>query len=268
MKSKNTSVAALAAIVTVVTLGLARQTNAAILLAPGAIQVRYTLGEDGLGWASNLQNDASGNGRTMALGGNNGTWAGPALAPGSSGSIFVNSTSVAGNGGTQAYVMNNTAGMATDFQTSIFLSAPDNFGGGNSSLATVLAVGDLRLEAINTIGLNHIYSARIGDSSLGSITVGANEAVTGLLVQKVGNTFSFWASTNAGVSWTQQGEDLVTPSTFINWEATHLFITPGGGGQYSGYADDFMVAAVNPVPEPSTTLLGGIGLLYLLRRKR
>jgi hypothetical protein len=263
MKPKTPHIAALAALACLSALS---QTNAATLLTPGAVQVEYTLGEGGLGWAANVQTDASGNGRTMAFGGNDGTWAGGALAPGSSGSIFVNSTSIAGNGGTQAYVMNNTAGMASNFQASIFLSAPDNFGGGNSSLATVFAVGDLRLEAINNPGTNYVYSARIGATSLGSITVGANEAATGLLVQKVGNTFSFWASTNAGTTWTQQGSDLVAPAANIDWTATHLFITPGGGGQYSGYADDFKVVAV--VPEPSAALFGGLGMLALLRRRR
>jgi len=266
MKPKTTNTAALAALAM---LGASSQTNAATLLTPGAVQVEYTLGEGGLGWAANLQTDASGNGRTMALGGNDGTWAGPALAPGSTGSIFVNSTTVASNGGTQAYVMNNTAGMAADFQVSIFLATPGTFGGANSDNGPghVFTVGDLSLRASGDVPTQNVtYSAYVGANQIGTITVGGAEVATGLLVQKVGNTFSFWTSLNTGASWTQQGSDLVDATAGISWASTHLFIKPGGGNQYSGYADDFKVVAV--VPEPAVSLIGGLGMLCLLRRRR
>ena len=269
MKPKHTPLAALAAIAPMAILGMASQTNAATLLTPGAVQVEYTLAEGGLGWAANVQNDASGNGRTMAFGGNNATWAGAALAPGSSGSIFVNSTTIEGNGGTQAYVMNNIAGMASDFQASIFLATPGTFGGANSDNGPgyVFSVGDLNLQASGNVGTQAVtYSAFVGATQVGSITVGGAEVATGLLVQKVGNTFSFWTSLNTGASWTQQGSDLTDALANINWSGTHLFIKPGGGNQYSGYADDFKVVAV--VPEPGAALLGGLGMLCLLRRRR
>lgn len=255
----------LAAALTSLTVGA----NAATLLTPGATQVEYTLGEGGLGWAANLQTDASGNGRTMALGGNDGTWAGGALAPGSTGSIFVNSTTNVGNGGTQAYVMNNTTGMASDFQVSIFLATPGTFGGANSDNGPgyVFTVGDLSLRASGDVPTQNItYSAFVGSNQVGTITVGGGEIQTGLLVQKVGNTFSFWTSLDTGASWTQQGSDLTDATAGINWAGTHLFIKPGGGNQYSGYADNFKVVAA--IPEPSTALLGGLGMLALLRRRR
>jgi hypothetical protein len=71
---------------------------------------------------------------------------------------------------------------------------------------------------------------------------------------------------NTGASWTQQGSDLVDATAGISWASTHLFIKPGGGNQYSGYADDFKVVAV--VPEPAVSLIGGLGMLCLLRRRR
>jgi len=266
MKPKTPHAAALAALACLSALS---QTHAATLLAPGAVQVQYTLGEGGLGFAANLQTDASGNGRTMASGGNNATWAGSALAPGSTGSIFVNSTSIEGNGGMQAYVMNNTAEMAADFQVSIFLATPGTFGGANSANGPgyVFTVGDLSLRASGDVPTQNVtYSAFVGANQIGTITVGGAEVATGLLVQKVGNTFSFWTSLNTGASWTQQGSDLVDATAAISWAGTHLFIKPGGGNQYSGYADDFKVVAV--VPEPTAALLGGLGLLTLLRRRR
>ena len=269
MKLKSTPLAALAAIVPVAILAMASQTNAATLLTPGAVQVEYTLGEGGLGWAANLQTDASGNGRTMAFGGNNATWDKTGIAPGSTKAIFVNSTTTAGNGGTQAYVMNNTTGMASNFQASIFLATPGTFGGANSAngVGYVFNVGDLSLQASGNVGTQEVtYSAFVGATQVGSITVGGSEVATGLLVQKVGNTFSFWTSLNTGASWTQQGSDLTNALASISWEGTHLFIKPGGGNQYSGYADDFKVVAV--VPEPGAALLGGLGMLCLLRRRR
>ena len=270
MKAKPTAldpVATLAAVALL--LATSGESRAATLLTPGAVQVEYTFGEAGLGWSSNFQTDASGNGRTMALGGNDGTWAGGALAPGSSGSIFVNSTTVASNGGAQAYVMNNTAGMASNFQVSIFLATPGTFGGANSANGPghVFTVGDLSLRASGDVPTQNVtYSAYVGATEVGSITVGGGEVATGLLIQKVGNTFSFWTSLDTGASWTQQGSDLTNASAGISWGSTHLFIKPGGGNQYSGYADDFKVVAV--VPEPSAALLGGLGMLALLRRRR
>lgn len=248
--------------------GIAGPMNAATLLTPGTVQVQYTLGEGGLGWAANLQTDASGNGRIMDLGGNAATWDRGGIAPGSTKAIFVNSTTIEGNGGTQAYVMNNTAGMASDFQASIFLATPGTFGGANSANGPgyVFSVGDLNVQASGNVGTQEVtYSAFVGSNQVGMITVGGAEVATGLLVQKIGNTFSFWTSLDTGASWTQQGADLIDPLASISWEATHLFIKPGGGNQYSGYADDFKVVAV---PEPSATLLGGLGMLALLRRRR
>jgi MYXO-CTERM domain-containing protein len=271
MKSKTTPHAGLASLVLVAVVGMADQSHSATLLTPGAVQVEYTLGESGLDWISNFQTDASGNGRTMALGGNNATWDRGGIAPGSTKAIFVNSTTVEGNGGAQAYVMNNTAGMPSDFQVSIFLATPGTFGGANSDNGAgyVFTVGDLSLRASGNVGTQEVtYSAFVGASQVGTITVGGAEVATGLLVQKVGNTFSFWTSLNTGASWTQQGSDLTDPVASIPWESTHLFIKPGGGNQYSGYADDFKVSAVVPVPEPGAALLGGLGMLALLRRRR
>jgi len=269
MKTKTQPLAALAAIVPAVILGMASQANAATLLTPGAVQVEYTFGEAGLGWSANFQTDASGNGRTMAAGGNNATWDKGGIAPGSTKAIFVNSTAIEGNGGSQAYVMNNTAGMASNFQVSIYLATPGTFGGANSANGPghVFTVGDLSLRASGDGSTQNVtYSAYVGATQVGSITVGGDEVATGLLIQKVGNTFSFWTSLNTGASWTQQGSDLTDATAGISWEGTHLFIKPGGGNQYSGYADDFKVVAV--VPEPGAALLGGLGMLALLRRRR
>ena len=46
-----------------------------------------------------------------------------------------------------------------------------------------------------------------------------------------------------------------------------MFIKPGGGEVYWGYVGDVKIQSL-AVPEPGAALLGGLGMLCLLRRRR
>ena len=221
----------------------AASSRGADLGVPGATQVEYTFGENGIYGDANFHADASGNGRTMFGGYSVDSWLGGPLVNGSTHSLMI----VNGEG---AWVMNNSAGMATDFQVSIFLSASPNWpstGSNNGPETAILHIGDLWLQADGNTGDGSMtYYASLAGTRIGTYTAPQWQA-TGLMVQKLKNVFSYWVSTDYGTSWSQFGSDITAPSATINFGGTHLFVQPGGGNNYTGYADDFKVVAV-PVP--------------------
>ena len=224
-----------------------------VLGVPGATQVEYTFGENGVGWTENLQNDASGHGRTMINSfKSTNTWLSGALCGGSTSSWMISENA--------AYGMANTAGMATDFQVSIFLDSTPNYpspGSCNPPGTAIFFIGDLSLQADGNTGDGSMtYYASVAGTRIGTYTAPAWQAA-GLMVQKLNNVFSYWVSTDNGTSWSQCGADLSAPGANINFGDTHLFLRPGGWHLYWGYADEFkVVAATAPslVPAAPTGL--------------
>ncbi len=212
--------------------------HGAVLGVPGATQVEYTFGENGADWAVNFQTDASGNWRTMTGGGGSGLWTGGLLCIGSAKSLMI-------QGFCDAYGMNNTAGMATDFQVSIFLYASGRWPavGDNGTGTAIFHIDDLSLQADGHPDGSMTYYASVAGTRLGSFTASENQS-TGLMVQKLNNVFSYWVSTDYGTTWSQYGPDFSAPSAKNDFRNTHLFVRPGGGSNYWGNADEFKVVAV------------------------
>lgn len=234
--------------------------QAATLLTPGTTQVHYILGESGANFTTNFQ-DSSGNSRNMIGGAgvdyNLGvtTWNSGAIpASGSTASLMV----VDGNA---KWNMSNATGISSDYQVTIFLSSSNTWGGdpNPTGVQTIFGMDGIFLKRQ---GLN--YYGEVNGATVGTLTT-TEWAGTGLMFQKVNDVFSFWTSSNGGNTWTQQGSDVTAAGFGDDWGTTHLFVKPGGGENYTGYADNFKVVAV---PEPGAALLGGLGMLALLRRRR
>ena len=217
----------------------AASSHGAVLGVPGATQVEYTFGENGADWAHNFQIDASGNGRTMTyVDQSQSTWTGGPLCIGSTCSWVIENDS--------AYVMSNTAGMATDFQVSIFLGASGKWPavGDNGPGTAIIHIGDLSLQADGNPDGGMTYYASVAGTQLGTYTATSEWQPTGLMVQKLNSVFSYWVSTDYGTSWSQFGSDFSAPSAYVDFSGTHLFVRPGGGHHYWGPTDDFKVVAV------------------------
>lgn len=212
--------------------------------------------ETGNVW-NEITTDDSGNGRVLNGGGGaGGGWTSGAIAPaGSSASTIVSD-------GAAGWIMSNTSGMANDnYQVTIYLSPGINWPFGHGAM-TVFSADGLRLG----IDAGNNYYAEVNGVVIGTKSTGDwdNE---GLMIQKMNGVFSFWTDANTNGTWTQVG---ATSSANVgnDFSSTHLFIKPGGGENYWGYADNFQVQSFAAVPEPTAALLGGLGMLGMLRRRR
>ena len=209
------------------------------IATPLQTEVEYTLGEGGTNWSANFQTDASGNGRIMTSGGGLAHWLNRPIANGSTNSLMIAD-------GTAAVSMSNTSGMASDFQVSIFLSASANWPttGASGAGLVIFQIGDLTLQADGNSGNGSMtYYAKVADTLIGSWTATEWQGI-GLMVQRLNSVFTYWDSTNGGTSWSQIGSAISAPNANIDFSATHLFVRPGNGYNYTGYADDFKVNSV------------------------
>jgi hypothetical protein len=206
-------------------------------------------------WAE-ITTDDSGNSRVLTGGGNVGDkWVSGAIAPtGSTASTIVSD-------GAAGWTMSNTSGMATDnYQVTIYLQPGINWPFYHGAM-TVFAADGLRL---GIDGSNNYY-AEVNGVVLGTKATSDWDS-EGLMIQKMNGEFSFWTDASTNGTWTQVGTTS-SASVGNSFSSTHLFIKPGGGENYWGYADNFQIQSF-AVPEPSAALLGGLGLLALLRRRR
>lgn len=223
-------------------------THAAILGTPGATQVEYTLGESGADFVNNFQ-DASGNNRHMTGGAGvdyavgTTSWNGSGIPSGSTASLMIAD-------GKAKWTMSNAAGISADYQVTIFVDASDdwpNVGTGGSAQTI------FNMDGISFARQGGNYSGVVNGTTLGTYSAGTGWRQVGLMFQKVNDVFSFWISTNGGVSWTQQGTDLTAAGLGDDWGSTHLFVKAGGGENYWGYADAFAVRSVT-LPPPGGDL--------------
>ncbi|MFM2199273.1 MAG: hypothetical protein RLZZ505_2705 [Verrucomicrobiota bacterium] len=255
----------LAALAPAAIFGLASQTSAATLLTTTFTEARYNF-DDPSGPTANpsaayvdFTTDSSGNGRimsTISAPPSSGGEGWDPIAPGSTKSLF-------NWNGAYATGMTNTTGMATDdFQISIYASSFTS----DKSAMTILTVGPSLILGISGNGGGNLGSfyAEVDGTTIGTSAVEGNYDSQGLMIQRSGGVYSFWVDTAANGTWTQVGSD-VTSAVVPDWSTTSLLATSSGTQKYNGFIDDFVVASV---PEPRTALLGCLGLLALLRRRR
>ncbi|MCX6876933.1 MAG: hypothetical protein NTW21_24430 [Verrucomicrobia bacterium] len=219
--------------------------HSAILGTPGATQVEYTLGESGADFSTNFT-DTSGNNRNMTGGTASGTsWNGAGLASGSTNSLMIVD-------GRAKYNMDNATGVSPDYQVTIFLQSSNTWGGdpNPTGVQTIFTMDGI---SFKRQGLN--YYGQVNGASVGTLTT-TEWAGTGLMFQKVNDVFSFWTSNDGGISWTQQGSDVTAAGFGANWGSTHLFIKPGGGETYTGYADAFAVRSATAPPQANILAFG------------
>ena len=157
--------------------------------------------------------------------------------------------------------MINTTAISASYQVSIFLSSSNTWPG-DPNPTGVQTIFDMDGITFKRQGLD--YYAQVNGSTVGTLTT-TEWAGTGLMFQRADNIFSFWTSSNGGTSWTQQGSDVTAAGLGDDWATTHLFIKPGGGDNYTGYADNFKVTSI---PEPSAAALGLLAAGGLILRRR
>jgi hypothetical protein len=213
-------------------------------------QVHYDFNNEAKSVWTAITTDASGNNRVMTGGGS------PGDGWGGAGDLIVRD-------GAAGWAMSNATGMPGDnYQTTIFVAPEPNW---------PYTHGNMVIFSYDGVVLSYnatAYTATVNGSTVGTYTAGSS----GIMIQKMNGVFSMWsAAYNAdGTSgtWTQQGTEVTSSTSGDDFSGTHIFIKPGGGENFWGYAADFKVTSFAPVPEPSVALLGGFGLLALLRRRR
>jgi hypothetical protein len=213
-------------------------------------QVHYDFNNEAKSVWTALTTDASGNSRVLTGGGSpGGGWGG-------TGDMIVRD-------GAAGWSMSNTSLMPGDnYQTTIFVAPEPNWPYAHGNMV-IFDYDGVRLSYNATA-----YTVTVNGSTVGTYTAGSS----GIMIQKMNGVFSMWSTAynadgTAG-TWTQQGTEVTSATSGDDFSTTHIFIKPGSGENFWGYAADFKVTSFAPVPEPRAALLGGLGLLMLLRRRR
>lgn len=126
---------------------------------------------------------------------------------------------------------------------------------GDSFTATLTDTVGHHFTAGDQVAINFFSAARFGDSGPLGITVSLVGA----------DTFSYGVFTPASTSW---GENTTSYFTIVNTGTYNVqFENVAQGGDRTTYLDSVSYK-VEAIPEPSAALLGGLGMLALLRRRR
>jgi hypothetical protein len=247
MKLKTTTLAALAASVAC--------SHAATLLqnsgyTVATTEVHYDFNNTAKSPWQAVSTDASGNGRVMTGSQNSGT------------TTWGNTGEILAVEDTNGYSPSNMAGMPGDnYQTTIHVRPEPNYPTNNGKMVIYYYDGVELSYHLDT------YTATVGGNTIATYT--ANTA--GIMLQKMNGVFSLW-STDYSVdgtagTWTQRGSEVTSATSGDDFTGLHIFTGPGGAEDFVGYAGDFKIQSF-AIPEPSAALLGGLGMLALLRRRR
>jgi MYXO-CTERM domain-containing protein len=138
---------------------------------------------------------------------------------------------------------------------SLVVNSNGTFSPGDSGIESINVVGNLTIESGNISNFEINTAGEISDLAISSavLTFGGTLNVTkvgGSLI--VGDTFNLfdWGTASGAFS----AVNLPSLDSGLEWDQTSLYST----GQI----------AVTAVPESGAALLGGLGLLTLLRRRR
>lgn len=147
---------------------------------------------------------------------------------------------------------------------------------GNNSTGTMnfsgnLTVGGTYLYELTSSASPGLNSADLGDVALGSLTLGGILDLVQLGTYMVGNKFTLFAYDGAlsGTFTTTGLVNIADDTQFTDaggsWMINYNDAAPGANGGVSAFNTYVTITAI---PEPSVALIGSLGLLALLRRRR
>lgn len=156
----------------------------------------------------------------------------------------------------------------------------------DDGLATLILNGGGTLD-INRTGIFNLRLGQNNNSEAGALVIsnGTTLTITGttagefmeqaggfIELDGLGSTFSYVNATTGTRSFTMDGDSLGGSYTAQNPTTGAIPFQLSSASETAGYTLQFSSAggmnSISVVPEPATALLGGLGLLALLRRRR
>lgn len=183
-------------------------------------------------------------------------------------------TGIIATTGTLVYA-ENTGGSAQTFDGINFNAGTINFGG----TANVFFATQSQLVRDGTFGSAGVANTvTLGTGSLPTLTIGQEYQVqllvfdgrnttgqAGRYIRVDGTNMGVYANGVTGVTW---GPGLLVTGTFVADATTQSFTMEAFNANNTSAGGQLNALVLHAIPEPSVALLGGLGVLGLLRRRR